>query len=281
MPQSTFCGYEQLQGEGKVLAILKGGAEVDAAAAGDDVQIVLDRTPFYAESGGQVGDVGTLTSGAAPLPRHRHEEARRCAPARRQGRGRRLPQGRRRHGAGGCRDAPGDGAQPFRDAPPARGAAQGPRHARDPERLAGRARSPALRFLAHAGGHPAGARDDRAHGERGNPRATRAGHIRQHALRRRDQVGRDGAVRREVRRRGARAVVRRLLDRALRRHARRPHRRHRPVQDHGRGRHRLRHPPHRGGDGRGRARGRARGRGDAEARGRVACARRRPSSRAR
>ena len=62
---SAFCGYEKLQGEGKVLAILKGGAEVDAAVAGDDVQVVLDRTPFYAESGGQVGDVGTLTSGAA------------------------------------------------------------------------------------------------------------------------------------------------------------------------------------------------------------------------
>ena len=62
---SAFCGYEQLQGEGKVLAILKGGAEVDAAGAGDDVQVVLDRTPFYAESGGQVGDVGTLTGGAA------------------------------------------------------------------------------------------------------------------------------------------------------------------------------------------------------------------------
>ena len=63
--QSDFCGYEHLQGEGRVLAILKGGAEVDAAAEGDDAQIVLDSTPFYAESGGQVGDVGTLTNGPA------------------------------------------------------------------------------------------------------------------------------------------------------------------------------------------------------------------------
>jgi len=62
---SKFGGYDHLQGEGKLLAILKGGVEVDAASAGDDVQIVLDRTPFYAESGGQVGDVGTLTNGAA------------------------------------------------------------------------------------------------------------------------------------------------------------------------------------------------------------------------
>jgi alanyl-tRNA synthetase len=62
---SKFSGYDHLQGEGKLLAILKGGAEVDAASAGDEVQVVLDQTPFYAESGGQVGDVGTLTNGAA------------------------------------------------------------------------------------------------------------------------------------------------------------------------------------------------------------------------
>jgi len=62
---SRFDGYEHLQGEGKLLAILKAGAAVDAASAGDEVQIVLDHTPFYAESGGQVGDVGTLTNGAA------------------------------------------------------------------------------------------------------------------------------------------------------------------------------------------------------------------------
>ncbi len=58
--ESEFCGYDSLVGEGKVQAILKGGAEVKSAAAGEEVQVVLDRTPFYAESGGQVGDVGTL-----------------------------------------------------------------------------------------------------------------------------------------------------------------------------------------------------------------------------
>jgi alanyl-tRNA synthetase len=63
--ESRFCGYDQLQGEGRVLAILKAGAEIDTAAEGDGVQVVLDSTPFYAESGGQVGDVGTLTNGAA------------------------------------------------------------------------------------------------------------------------------------------------------------------------------------------------------------------------
>jgi alanyl-tRNA synthetase len=63
--ESDFCGYEHLQNEGKVVAILKGGAEADAATAGEDAQVVLDRTPFYAESGGQVGDVGVLSNGAA------------------------------------------------------------------------------------------------------------------------------------------------------------------------------------------------------------------------
>ena len=46
-----------------MLAIYKDGAEVDSASEGEDVVIVLDRTPFYAESGGQVGDTGTLTCG--------------------------------------------------------------------------------------------------------------------------------------------------------------------------------------------------------------------------
>jgi len=63
--RSRFSGYEHLQDEGKVVALLKAGAEVAFVNAGDDVQIVLDRTPFYAESGGQVGDVGRLTNGAA------------------------------------------------------------------------------------------------------------------------------------------------------------------------------------------------------------------------
>ena len=61
--ESEFSGYERLQDEGRIEAILKGGAAVESASLGDEVQIALDRTPFYAESGGQVGDVGTLTNG--------------------------------------------------------------------------------------------------------------------------------------------------------------------------------------------------------------------------
>jgi alanyl-tRNA synthetase len=65
--ESKFCGYDSLQGEGKIIAILKAGAEVNTATAGDEVQVVLDRTPFYAESGGQVGDVGALEYAGARI----------------------------------------------------------------------------------------------------------------------------------------------------------------------------------------------------------------------
>ena len=58
--QTTFYGYETLQHEGQVLAIYKQGSAVDFIEAGDEAVVVLDQTPFYAESGGQVGDCGEL-----------------------------------------------------------------------------------------------------------------------------------------------------------------------------------------------------------------------------
>jgi alanyl-tRNA synthetase len=62
LPPSEFLGYTQLAAEGRVLALVASGDEVSRAEAGQQVQVVLDRTPFYAESGGQVGDAGWLTS---------------------------------------------------------------------------------------------------------------------------------------------------------------------------------------------------------------------------
>ncbi|QPH53617.1 alanine--tRNA ligase [Pontivivens ytuae] len=57
---TEFLGYETEAAEGEILAIVKGGDRVNTASKGDRVQIVLNQTPFYAESGGQVGDTGTL-----------------------------------------------------------------------------------------------------------------------------------------------------------------------------------------------------------------------------
>jgi alanyl-tRNA synthetase len=59
-PSTAFHGYESLQHEGQVLAIYKEGSRVEFIEAGDEAVIVLDKTPFYAESGGQVGDSGEL-----------------------------------------------------------------------------------------------------------------------------------------------------------------------------------------------------------------------------
>jgi alanyl-tRNA synthetase len=59
---TEFTGYSGSEAEGVVLAIVKNGAQVDSAGEGEKVQLVLNQTPFYAESGGQVGDAGSLSS---------------------------------------------------------------------------------------------------------------------------------------------------------------------------------------------------------------------------
>ena len=60
--RTAFEGYTGLEGDGRVVALLRDGTEVHEVSAGDSAEVVLDRTPFYAESGGQVGDAGTLTA---------------------------------------------------------------------------------------------------------------------------------------------------------------------------------------------------------------------------
>jgi len=60
--QTLFQGYEGLEAKGQVVALLKGGVAVPKLNSGDEGEVVLDRTPFYAESGGQVGDAGELAS---------------------------------------------------------------------------------------------------------------------------------------------------------------------------------------------------------------------------
>ena len=63
---TSFLGYESLSADGlNIVALLKDGKPVDSIVAGDDAIVILDRTPFYAESGGQVGDIGVLKNDSA------------------------------------------------------------------------------------------------------------------------------------------------------------------------------------------------------------------------
>jgi len=65
--KTQFRGYDTLSEEGRVVALYRGGSAVKSLAAGEEGVVVLDKTPFYAESGGQVGDSGELSKGGTCL----------------------------------------------------------------------------------------------------------------------------------------------------------------------------------------------------------------------
>ncbi len=64
LPPTDFLGYDQDRAQGTILALVGATGPQGEVTVGDEVEVILDRTPFYAESGGQVGDTGLLASGA-------------------------------------------------------------------------------------------------------------------------------------------------------------------------------------------------------------------------
>ena len=64
---TLFLGYENTVAEGQILAILKDSKPVDSASEGETIELLLNQTPFYGESGGQIGDSGTAWNEAAHL----------------------------------------------------------------------------------------------------------------------------------------------------------------------------------------------------------------------
>jgi len=64
---SRFIGYDALSAYSPILALVRDGVEAGSAAAGDQVDVIVESTPFYGESGGQAGDCGTISSGSAHL----------------------------------------------------------------------------------------------------------------------------------------------------------------------------------------------------------------------
>jgi alanyl-tRNA synthetase len=78
--KTSFRGYETLSEEGRIVALYKGGTPVESLDNGDEGIVVLDRTPFYAESGGQVGDRGELTKGGVCLTLFEVQDTQKIQP---------------------------------------------------------------------------------------------------------------------------------------------------------------------------------------------------------
>jgi len=78
--KTTFRGYETMSEEGRVVALYRGGTPVESLGVEEEGVVVLDRTPFYAESGGQVGDRGELTKGGVCLTLFEVQDTQKIQP---------------------------------------------------------------------------------------------------------------------------------------------------------------------------------------------------------
>jgi len=142
LPKSEFTGYGELTTENAITALRKDEVAIDVATEGDVVEVFLQRTPFYAESGGQVGDTGTITTQTG---RVRVEDTLKPAEGVIAHLGTvitgEVRVGEKATAAVDASPEASDRASPFRDAPAAQGAARNDRRAGCPEGLMGRARS--------------------------------------------------------------------------------------------------------------------------------------------
>ena len=78
---TEFLGYSTEMAEGKVTALILDGKQVERAAAGAKIALIANQTPFYGESGGQMGDIGIMFAAQGRGDRHpRHPEEARRSP---------------------------------------------------------------------------------------------------------------------------------------------------------------------------------------------------------
>ena len=259
---TVFEGYEKDESEGAVIGIVVGQDLRDEVGEGREAMIVLDRTSYYGESGGEVGDAGLLLNSGA---RFEVSDSQRAE-------GMVLHVGKVLAG----RIRLGDKLTTRPDV--ARRAAIRRNHTathlmhhalrevlgRHAEQAGSLVAPERLRFDFHhtQAVTERGAAAHRGEGQREDP-GEHPRRLAHHAHRAGEGRGRDGALRREIRRRSPAARHRRLLEGALRRAALPRDRRHRPLPDRQRELRRGRHPAHRGGHRAGGAPARARERGPA------------------
>ena len=196
---TEFLGYDTESAEGVVTALVKDGKDADSLKAGESGSIVLNQTPFYAESGGQVGDTGLLTGEGVKF---RVTDTQKKAGDLFVHVGT-VEQGTLKVGTPlqlevDHAQALVDPRPSFGDACVARGAAAGARRSHRPARLAGGARPPALRLRASEADHGRGNRARRGHRQRSGARKRR-GHDAADGGRRCPRSRRARAVRRKIR----------------------------------------------------------------------------------